>query len=65
MKQGEEDDLETGHGNRLQDFCLANPMDGGAWRATVNRVAKSQTCLSTQGKACPLFPEVIKPIRYA
>ena len=27
-----------GHGNPLQYFCLANPMDRGAWRATVQRV---------------------------
>ena len=24
-------------------FCLENPMDGGAWWATVPRVAKNQT----------------------
>ena len=34
-----------GHGNPLQDSCLENPMDRGAWRATVHRVAKSQTSL--------------------
>jgi len=27
-------------------FCLGNPMDSGAWRATVHRVAKGQTQLS-------------------
>ena len=32
-----------GHGNPLQYFCLENPMDGGAWWATVPRIAKSQT----------------------
>ena len=32
-----------GHGNRLQYSCLENPMDRGAWWATVHRVAKSQT----------------------
>ena len=32
-----------GHGNPRQYFCLENPMDRGAWRATVHRVAKSQT----------------------
>ena len=32
-----------GHGNPLQYSCLENPMDRGAWRATVNRVTKSQT----------------------
>ena len=32
-----------GHGNLLQYSCLENPMDRGAWRATVHRVAKSRT----------------------
>ena len=32
-----------GHDNPLQYFCLENPMDRGAWRATVYGVAKSQT----------------------
>ena len=27
----------------LQYSCLENPMDRGAWRATVHRVPKSQT----------------------
>ena len=34
-----------GHGNPLQYSCLENPMDQGAWRATVLRVAKSRTLL--------------------
>ena len=34
-----------GHGTPLQSSCLENPMDRGAWRATVHRVAKSQTRL--------------------
>ena len=29
-----------GNGNSLQDFCLENPMDRGAWRATVHGAAK-------------------------
>ena len=33
------------HGNPLQCSCLENPMDRGAWWATVHRVAKSQTWL--------------------
>ena len=37
---------EGRHGNPLQCSCLENPMDRGAWRATVHRVAKSQTELS-------------------
>ena len=32
-----------GHGNPFQYSCLKNPMDRGAWQATVHRVAKSQT----------------------
>ena len=32
-----------GDGNPLQDSCLENPMDRGAWRATVPGVAKSRT----------------------
>ena len=28
--------LGEGHGNPLQDSCLGNPMDRGAWRATVH-----------------------------
>ena len=34
-----------GHGNPPQYSCLENPMDRGAWRATVHRVAKSRTWL--------------------
>ena len=34
------------NGNLLQYSCLENPMDGGAWQATVHRVAKSWTGLS-------------------
>ena len=32
-----------GNGNPLQDSCLGDPMDRGAWWATVHGVAKSQT----------------------
>ena len=32
-----------GHGNPLQYSHLENPMDRGAWRATVHRVEKSRT----------------------
>ena len=35
-----------GNGNPLQYSCLENPMDGGAWWATVQEVAKSWTRLS-------------------
>ena len=33
--------LGAGHSNPLQDSCLENPMDRGAWQATAQRVAKS------------------------
>ena len=32
--------LGRGHGNSFQYSCLEYPMDRGAWRATVHRVAK-------------------------
>ena len=32
-----------GNGNPLQYSCLENPMDRGAWRATVHRLGKSRT----------------------
>ena len=32
-----------GKGNPLKYSCLENPMDRGAWQATVQGVAKSQT----------------------
>ena len=35
-----------GNGNPLQYSCPGNPMDGGAWRATVHGVTKSWTRLS-------------------
>ena len=34
-----------GNGNPLQYSCLKNPIDGGAWQATVHGVAKSRTRL--------------------
>ena len=37
----------VGNGNPLQNSCLENPMDKGAWWATVHRVTKSQTLQST------------------
>ena len=35
-----------GNGNPLQYSCLENPMDGGAWWATVHGVGKRRTRLS-------------------
>ena len=38
--------IREGNGTPLQYSCLENPMDGGAWQATVNGVAKSRTRLN-------------------
>ena len=40
---GQEDPLEE---EMATHCCLGNPMDRGAWRATVHGVAKNQTQLS-------------------
>ena len=58
-----------GNGNPLQYSCLENPMDGGAWWATVPGVAKSQTRLSdftfTFTFTMPyLLPKEMKPHTY-
>ena len=45
--------IEEGNGNPLQDSCLENPMDRGAWPATVYRVTKSQTRLSAHDVSWP------------
>ena len=37
-----------GHGNPLHCSCLENPVDRGAWQATVHGVTKSQTQLKWQ-----------------
>ena len=34
---------KEGNGYPLQYSCLENPMNRGAWQATVHEVAKSQT----------------------
>ena len=43
---GSERSPGEGNGNPLQYSCLENPMDRGAWEATVHGVTKSQTRLS-------------------
>ena len=35
-----------GNGNPLQDSCLENPMDRGAWKAAVHGVTEGRTRLS-------------------
>ena len=43
-----------GEGNPLQYSCLENPVDRGAWQATVHEVTKSQSQLS---KGAHRYPE--------
>ena len=53
-----------GNGNSLQYSCLENPMDRGAWWATVHRVTKNHTGLKRLNmQACIFmtnFPRVLK-----
>ena len=44
-----------GKGNPLRYSCLGNLMDREAWKATVHRVAKSQTRLSDEHFHCTLL----------
>ena len=44
-----------GHGNPLQYSCLENPMDRGAWWATVHGVAESWTQLKWLSTCVTLF----------
>ena len=39
-----------GHSNPLQYYCLKNPMDRGAWRATVHRVTELDLTEATEHK---------------
>ena len=43
-----------GHANPLQHSCLENPMDSGAWWATVHGVTKSRTRLKQLGRESAL-----------
>ena len=47
--------IGEGDGTPLQYFCLENPMDGGAWWATVHGVTKNQTRLSDLTFYLPLL----------
>ena len=45
----------AGNGNPLQYSCLENPMDRGAWRATVHGVAKSWTHTLYELEVCNMM----------
>ena len=42
--------LGEGNGNPLQYSCAGDPMDRGAWQATVHRVTESWTTLKQLNK---------------
>ena len=44
-----------GNGNPLQYSYLENPMDRGAWQATVHGVSKSRTMTKLQASLSPLY----------
>ena len=50
-----------GNGNTLQYSCLENPMDRGAWRATVNGVAKELD--TTERLTLVLISPVLAPLK--
>ena len=53
----------VGHGNLLQDSCLENPMDRGAWWDTVHGVTKSRTWLKhlgTRAHTCICVPDSLR-----
>ena len=44
------------NGNPLQDSCLGNPMDRGAWQATADRVARVRHDSATKPPPPPMIP---------
>ena len=53
LSLGMEEPLEKEMKTHSKYPCLENPMDRSAWRATVHRVAKSQTRLGTYAYTNP------------
>ena len=54
-----------GNGTPLQCSCLENPMDGGAWWATVHGVAKSRTRLSDFTSLYGVYLKLILYVNYS
>ena len=52
----------VGNGNPLQDFCLENPMDRGAWRATVCEVDLQRVRHAAAAKSLQSCPTLCDPI---
>jgi len=47
------------HSNPLQYSCLEDPMNRGAWRATVHRVTKTQTQLKPLSRQASIIDEEV------
>ena len=57
---GSGNSLGEGNGNPLQYSCLENPMDRGAWWATVHGVAKSRARLSDLTYLLMFYANILK-----
>ena len=57
--------MGEGNGNPLQFSCLENPVDRGAWRAAVHRVAQSQTQLKRLCTHACIGEGNGKPLQYS
>ena len=53
-----------GNGNPVKHYCLGNPMDRGAWRATVHGVPKESDTEQTVHEELSVNPEVRKVVYY-
>ena len=52
-----------GNGNPLHYFCLENPMDRGAWQATVHEITKNQTQLKAHMRA-QIMSNTVQYVRF-
>ena len=59
---GQGDPLEEG--NPLQYSCLENPMDRGAWRVIVHKVAKSWTPLKLVSTDTTAIQNLVRRLSY-
>ena len=57
---GQEDPPGGGHGNPLQDSCLENLMDRGAWWATAHGVTESAHTGPYYGPSTTLIVDLYK-----
>ena len=51
------------NGNPLQDSCLGNPMDRGAWQATAARVARVRHDSATKPPPKPMISGLTRQLK--